>query len=129
MFSLSLLVPASHHEQKPQRQSRVHVHSVLCFRRSHLFFSRNNRVVNKNFCETFVQNSRIRFQIQKMAFGGRECVWLILCFLLPPLAVYVNANQCTNHVVINLILCFFGWIPGCCHAFWYCFFRDIPYIR
>ncbi|KAI6197618.1 hypothetical protein M3Y94_01246000 [Aphelenchoides besseyi] len=58
-----------------------------------------------------------------MGFGGRECVWLICCFLMPPLAIFLNSNECNVHVAVNVVVLFFFWFPGVFHALWYCFFR------
>ncbi|KAL3110823.1 hypothetical protein niasHT_014760 [Heterodera trifolii] len=48
------------------------------------------------------------------------------CFFMPPVAVFFrgylrDGNACTEHVIYNIILCFFLWVPGMVHAFWYCF--------
>ncbi|KAI6190824.1 UPF0057 membrane protein F47B7.1 [Aphelenchoides bicaudatus] len=51
-----------------------------------------------------------------MACGAKECIWFILALLLPPLAVFISGNDCNVHVAINLILCFFAWIPGVIHG-------------
>ncbi|KAI6181865.1 hypothetical protein M3Y98_00875200 [Aphelenchoides besseyi] len=42
-----------------------------------------------------------------MGFGGRECVWLIFCFLMPPLAIFLNSNECNVHVAVNVVVLFF----------------------
>lgn len=42
---------------------------------------------------------------------------IILCVLLPPLAVFLEKGL-GKDFIINLILCFFFWIPGIIHAFW-----------
>ena len=42
---------------------------------------------------------------------------IILCFFLPPLAVYLKTNNAKT-TIINLILSFFFWIPGVIHALW-----------
>lgn len=42
-------------------------------------------------------------------------ILIILAILLPPLAVYLKTNS-GKQTVINLILCFFFWIPGVLHA-------------
>ena len=40
---------------------------------------------------------------------------VILAFLLPPLAVYLK-TQSTKDAVINVVLCFFFWVPAVIHA-------------
>ncbi len=42
---------------------------------------------------------------------------LILALLLPPLAAYLQVGA-TKHLVINLLLCLLGWLPGILHAIW-----------
>ena len=42
---------------------------------------------------------------------------IILCFLLPPLAVYLKSNNLKT-TLLNLILSFFFFIPGVIHALW-----------
>jgi len=42
---------------------------------------------------------------------------IILCFILPPLAVYL-ATKCVKTTLINLVLCFLFAIPGVIHALW-----------
>jgi uncharacterized membrane protein YqaE (UPF0057 family) len=42
---------------------------------------------------------------------------VILCFLLPPLAVYL-ASKDVKATLINLVLCFLFYVPGLIHALW-----------
>ncbi len=42
---------------------------------------------------------------------------IILCFILPPLAVYL-ATKCVKTTLINLVLCFLFYVPGLIHALW-----------
>jgi len=42
---------------------------------------------------------------------------IILCFILPPLAVYL-ATKCVKTTLINLVLCFLFFVPGLIHALW-----------
>ncbi|CAD5234928.1 unnamed protein product [Bursaphelenchus xylophilus] len=58
-----------------------------------------------------------------MAFGMQECIWLVLSFILPPLAIFLRHDDCNVHVAISVILIFFFWFPGVFHALWYCFCR------
>ena len=44
-----------------------------------------------------------------------KIVLFILAILLPPLAVYLH-TQSGKQTLINLILCFFFWVPGILHA-------------
>jgi len=46
-----------------------------------------------------------------------KIVLVILAILLPPLAVYLKTNS-GKDTIINLVLCFFFWIPGVLHALW-----------
>ena len=40
---------------------------------------------------------------------------VILCFLLPPLAVYLKTNN-ARITLLNLVLCLLFWLPGLIHA-------------
>jgi uncharacterized membrane protein YqaE (UPF0057 family) len=40
---------------------------------------------------------------------------VILCFFLPPLAVYLKTGSAKT-TLINLILCLLFWVPGLIHA-------------
>ena len=42
---------------------------------------------------------------------------LILAILLPPLGAFFQVGV-TKHLVINIILCLCGWLPGVVHAVW-----------
>ncbi len=44
-----------------------------------------------------------------------KAILIILAILLPPLAVYLKTESAKN-TIINLVLCFFFWIPGVLHA-------------
>ena len=42
---------------------------------------------------------------------------VILSFLLPPLAVYLKTSS-VKTTLLNVVLCFFFWIPAVIHALW-----------
>ena len=42
---------------------------------------------------------------------------IILCLLLPPLAVYLKTND-VKTTLINLVLSFLFFVPGVIHALW-----------
>ncbi len=42
---------------------------------------------------------------------------IILAILLPPVAVFLKAGA-GLHLVINILLCLFFYIPGILHALW-----------
>ena len=42
-------------------------------------------------------------------------ILIILAIILPPLAVYLKTKS-GKQTIINLILCFFFWLPGVLHA-------------
>ena len=42
---------------------------------------------------------------------------VILSFLLPPLAVYLKTSSAKT-TLLNVVLCFFFWIPAVIHALW-----------
>lgn len=42
---------------------------------------------------------------------------VILSILLPPLAVYLKTSSAKS-TILNIILCFFFWVPAVIHALW-----------
>lgn len=50
-----------------------------------------------------------------MTVGGDICLYII-AFLLPPVAVVIKRG-CGAQVLINIVLCFFGYFPSIIHAF------------
>ncbi|MET0116659.1 MAG: YqaE/Pmp3 family membrane protein [Sedimenticola sp.] len=42
---------------------------------------------------------------------------LILAILLPPLGAFLQVGV-SKHLIINLLLCLLGWVPGILHAVW-----------
>ncbi|KAI0874653.1 hypothetical protein GGS24DRAFT_331829 [Hypoxylon argillaceum] len=42
----------------------------------------------------------------------------VIAILFPPLAVWVKCGLCSADSVINILLCFLGYLPGLFHA-WY----------
>jgi uncharacterized membrane protein YqaE (UPF0057 family) len=57
------------------------------------------------------------------AAGGdaNTIVEIILCLLIPPLAVFVHEDSITSHFWIDLLLCFLFFLPGVIYAFVICF--------
>ncbi|MEH6593022.1 MAG: YqaE/Pmp3 family membrane protein [Halioglobus sp.] len=46
-----------------------------------------------------------------------KIILVILSVLLPPLAVFLN-NGAGKDLLINIVLCFFFYVPGILHALW-----------
>ena len=46
-----------------------------------------------------------------------KLVLIILAIFLPPIAVAVN-NGVGKDLIINIVLCLLGFIPGVIHAVW-----------
>jgi uncharacterized membrane protein YqaE (UPF0057 family) len=44
-----------------------------------------------------------------------KIILIVLAILLPPLAVYLKTKSAKD-TIINIVLCFFFWIPGILHA-------------
>ena len=44
-------------------------------------------------------------------------VRILLALLLPPVAAYLQVGA-TRHLIINIVLCFIGGLPGIAHALW-----------
>jgi uncharacterized membrane protein YqaE (UPF0057 family) len=42
---------------------------------------------------------------------------IVLCFFIPPLAVYLKTSN-VKTTLINLVLSFFFFVPGVIHALW-----------
>lgn len=42
---------------------------------------------------------------------------IILAILLPPVAVFLKRDA-GKDLIINIVLCFLGFIPGLIHALW-----------
>ena len=42
---------------------------------------------------------------------------LILAILLPPVGAFLQVGV-TKHLIINIVLCLLGWLPGIIHAVW-----------
>ena len=42
---------------------------------------------------------------------------IIASLLLPPLAVFLKVGA-GKDLIINIVLCFFLWVPGIVHALW-----------
>jgi len=42
---------------------------------------------------------------------------IVLAILLPPVAVYLKSGA-GRDLLINIVLCFFFWIPAIIHALW-----------
>lgn len=47
----------------------------------------------------------------------------MIMMIFQPLAIFIHSSDCNIHVVANIVLCFFFWLPAVLHALWYCFFR------
>ena len=45
-----------------------------------------------------------------------KIVQVILCFFIPPLAVYLKKGTIDNDFWINLVLTFLGYFPGLLHG-------------
>ena len=52
-----------------------------------------------------------------MAKKVNKILLIVLAILLPPLAVFL-ADGIKKHFWINIILCFFFWLPAIIHALW-----------
>lgn len=57
-----------------------------------------------------VEKSHISFKDKR--FTDKDLLLLILCFLLPPIAVGFMTNWDLLKVLICLLLCFIFWLPG-----------------
>ena len=50
-------------------------------------------------------------------------VVIILSILIPPSAVFLKKGA-TQDLLINLVLCLLGFLPGVIHALWLLVFKD-----
>ena len=55
--------------------------------------------------------------------GAELVLAILLAILIPPVGTLMRAGMGT-HFWINLILCFFGWLPAVVHNMWLIFFTD-----
>ncbi|GLX81006.1 YqaE/Pmp3 family membrane protein [Thalassotalea eurytherma] len=46
-----------------------------------------------------------------------KVVHIILAILLPPIAVFLKSGA-GKDLLINIVLCFFFWVPAILHAIW-----------
>ncbi len=46
-----------------------------------------------------------------------KLVLIILSIFLPPVAVFLK-NGAGKDLIINIVLCFFFWVPAIIHALW-----------
>jgi uncharacterized membrane protein YqaE (UPF0057 family) len=46
-----------------------------------------------------------------------KLVLIVASLLLPPLAVFLKKGV-GQELLINIVLCFFFWVPGIIHALW-----------
>ncbi len=53
-----------------------------------------------------------------MALTLRDLGELVLALLLPPLAVFLHKGVFDTDVLINILLCLLGWLPG--ELFFFC---------
>jgi uncharacterized membrane protein YqaE (UPF0057 family) len=75
---------------------------------------------NSKYTDT-QKNKITRKSLNGGSSGVNDIVLIILCLLIPPLAVYLKENSIGVHFWIDLILCFLFWIPGVIFAFLVCF--------
>lgn len=55
--------------------------------------------------------------------GCCDCVLVVLALVFPPLPVIFKRGCCSVDVLINLLLCTLGWVPGVIHA-WFVILDD-----
>lgn len=46
-----------------------------------------------------------------------KLAFIIISIFLPPVAVFLK-NGAGKDLIINIILCFFFWVPAIIHALW-----------
>lgn len=56
-----------------------------------------------------------------------DLILIILSVLFPPLPVWVRRGICTCDSLINILLCFLGYLPGLIHS-WYIIAKYPPYL-
>ncbi|EGC35336.1 hypothetical protein DICPUDRAFT_92049 [Dictyostelium purpureum] len=58
-----------------------------------------------------------------MSEGSKKVGMIILCIIIPPLAVFIRRG-CALVFWVNIVLWILGWIPGVIHALWVVLKRD-----
>jgi len=61
------------------------------------------------------QNKRLLKKLYRST-SDEKILWLVLAFLIPPLAVFLYEGRWTNMVTLNLILTLCFFLPGVVHA-------------
>ncbi|KAF2211495.1 hypothetical protein CERZMDRAFT_43121 [Cercospora zeae-maydis SCOH1-5] len=52
-----------------------------------------------------------------MASSTTDVLLYLLAIFVPPVPVFIK-KSCGADLLINIALCFLGWIPGVIHAWW-----------
>ena len=59
-----------------------------------------------------------------MGMNAKRLLEIVLCFFLPPLAVFIHSGyEIGSSLLISILLTVLAWIPGIIFALWYCLFR------
>jgi uncharacterized membrane protein YqaE (UPF0057 family) len=64
-----------------------------------------------NFSIKIINNETLEIQMDN------KLVLIILSLLIPPVAVFLKKGA-GKDLIINIVLCFFFWVPGIIHALW-----------
>ncbi len=46
-----------------------------------------------------------------------KIVQIIIAIILPQVAAFIKIGA-SKHLIINIVLCLFGYVPGIVHALW-----------
>jgi len=49
---------------------------------------------------------------------------VVFMFILPPVSVFIKRNDFDRHFWLNVVLCFFGWLPAMIHSAWIVLFKE-----
>ncbi|CAN5394059.1 hypothetical protein BH09BAC5_BH09BAC5_08550 [soil metagenome] len=87
----------------------------------------NNKVKEQIHRDSKVTNEKAQtIKKQEPAAKAKDDVsdilLIILCFILPPLAVFLHEGGLTIKFWLDLLLCLFFWLPGIIYALIVCFF-------
>ncbi|KAL3089694.1 hypothetical protein niasHT_020473 [Heterodera trifolii] len=47
---------------------------------------------------------------------AQQLIELIFCILLPPVAILLHGGLDILHLILNIVLCILGYVPGIIHA-------------
>jgi uncharacterized membrane protein YqaE (UPF0057 family) len=77
----------------------------------------NNLVSNSEMKNRIGKDTKVKELVRKKTAGDEDTIlYIVLAFLIPPLAVYLYEGSWTKRCTVNLILTLLCGLPGVIHA-------------